>query len=53
MLGARLWPERATMDAAALPQARPESQSFVVALPRALIEALSRHLAVEQERWFP
>src|SRR6267378_4536128 len=53
MLGARLWPERATMDAAAVPQARPESQSFVVALPRALVEALSRHLAVEQERWFP
>jgi len=53
MLGARLWPERATMDAAAVPQARPESQSFVAALPRALVEALSRHLAVEQERWFP
>jgi hypothetical protein len=41
------------MDAAAVPQARTQTQSFVAALPRALIEALSHQLTLEQERWFP
>ena len=41
------------MDAGAVPQAQPQSQSSVIALPRAFAEALSRQLALEQERWFP
>src|SRR5688572_19820146 len=53
MLGARLWPER--MAPAGAPASALGGASALAAIvrPKALIEALSRTLAAEQERWFP
>jgi competence protein ComEC len=51
MLGARLWPERMAPERPSGPT--PEWAFSAVRRPKIIVEALSKTLAAEQERWFP